>query len=49
MSGDGDEMRALVIDDCHDKMRKAVQHLQAEFAAVRSRCDRRTDSWWPWV
>jgi ribosome recycling factor len=36
MSGDGDEMRALVIDDCHDKMRKAVQHLQAEFAAVRT-------------
>jgi ribosome recycling factor len=36
MSGDGDEMRALVIDDCHDKMRKAVTHLQAEFAAVRT-------------
>jgi ribosome recycling factor len=36
MSGDGDEMRALVIDDCHDKMRKAVQHLLAEFAAVRT-------------
>jgi ribosome recycling factor len=36
MSGDGDEMRVLVIDDCHDKMRKAVQHLQAEFAAVRT-------------
>jgi ribosome recycling factor len=36
MSGDGDEMRALVIDDCHDKMRKAVAHLQSEFAAVRT-------------
>ena len=36
MSGDGDEMRALVIDDCRDKMRKAVTHLQSEFAAVRT-------------
>ncbi|MDQ1432438.1 MAG: ribosome recycling factor [Actinomycetota bacterium] len=36
MSGDGEEMRALVIDDCHDKMRKAVAHLQSEFAAVRT-------------
>src|SRR6202165_3597632 len=35
MSGDGEEMRALVIDDCHDKMRKAVAHLEPEFAAVR--------------
>jgi ribosome recycling factor len=36
MSDDGDEMRALVIDDCHDKMRKAVTHLQSEFSAVRT-------------
>src|SRR5258707_2435498 len=36
MSGDGEEMQALVIDDCHDKMRKAVTHLQSEFAAVRT-------------
>lgn len=36
MSGDGDEMRALVLDDCHDKMRKAVSHLQSEFSAVRT-------------
>jgi ribosome recycling factor len=36
MSGDGDEMRALVIDDCHDKMRKAVAPLQSEFGAVRT-------------
>jgi len=36
MSGDGDEMRALLIEDCHDKMRKAVAHLQSEFGAVRT-------------
>jgi ribosome recycling factor len=36
MSSDGDEMKALVIDECTDKMRKAVAHLQSEFAAVRT-------------
>src|SRR3954468_6819769 len=36
MSGDGEEMRALVIEECHDRMRKAVTHLQSEFAAVRT-------------
>lgn len=36
MSADGDEMKALVLDDCADKMKKAVAHLQAEFAAVRT-------------
>ena len=36
MSDDGDAMRAMVVDDCHDKMRKAVTHLQAEFGAVRT-------------
>jgi ribosome recycling factor len=36
MSNDGDEMKALVIDDCADRMRKAVTHLQSEFAAVRT-------------
>jgi ribosome recycling factor len=36
MSNDGDEMKALVIDECADKMRKAVTHLQAEFAALRT-------------
>ena len=36
MSADGDAMRALVMDDCADKMRKAVTHLQAEFAALRT-------------
>ncbi|HEX4530309.1 MAG TPA: ribosome recycling factor [Acidimicrobiia bacterium] len=29
-------MKALVIDECADKMRKAVTHLQAEFAALRT-------------
>jgi ribosome recycling factor len=36
MSSDGDAMRDMVMDDCGDKMRKAVSHLQAEFAAVRT-------------
>jgi ribosome recycling factor len=36
MSDDGDEMKGLVIDECADKMRKAVAHLQSEFAAVRT-------------
>ena len=36
MSSDGDEMTALVLDDGVDKMKKAVAHLQAEFAAVRT-------------
>src|SRR4249919_3183728 len=36
MSDDGDEMKALVIDECADKMRKAITHLQTEFAAVRT-------------
>jgi len=36
VSSDGDEMKALVLDDCADKMKKAVAHLQTEFAAVRT-------------
>lgn len=36
MSSDGDEMKALVIDDCDDKMKKAVAHVQSEFAALRT-------------
>jgi ribosome recycling factor len=36
MSDDGDEMKALVIDECADKMRKAVTHLQSEFGALRT-------------
>jgi ribosome recycling factor len=33
---DGDDMRELVMEDCADKMRKAVTHLQTEFSAVRT-------------
>ncbi len=36
MSDDGDEMRTLVLDECSDKMRKAVGHLQEEFAGIRT-------------
>jgi ribosome recycling factor len=36
MSSDGDEMTALVLDECADKMQKAIAHLQQEFAAVRT-------------
>ena len=36
MSSDGDEMKALVLDDFADKMQKAVAHLQANFAALRT-------------
>lgn len=36
MAGDGDQMRAMVMDDCAEKMHKAVTHLQSEFAAVRT-------------
>ena len=36
MGQDSDGMRELVMEDCADKMRKAVTHLQAEFAAVRT-------------
>jgi len=36
VSSDGDEMKALVLDDCADKMKKAVAHLQTEFATVRT-------------
>jgi len=36
MSTDGDEMKALVLDECNDKMKKAVAHLQSEFAALRT-------------
>jgi ribosome recycling factor len=36
MSSDGDEMMVLVMDDCADRMKKAVAHLQSEFAAVRT-------------
>ncbi len=36
MAGDGEQIRAMVMDDCADKMHKAVTHLQSEFAAVRT-------------
>jgi ribosome recycling factor len=36
MSGDGDEMIGMILDDCADHMKKAVTHLQSEFAAVRT-------------
>jgi ribosome recycling factor len=36
MSDTGDEMRTLVFDECRDKMRKAVAHLQEEFAGIRT-------------
>ena len=36
MAGDGDALRDMVMEDCADKMRKAVAHLQSEFAAVRT-------------
>ena len=36
MSDDGEEMKALVLDDCADKMKKAIAHLQSEFAALRT-------------
>lgn len=36
MSSDGDDMKALVLDECEDRMRKAVAHAQSEFAAVRT-------------
>ena len=36
MPGDGEQMRAMVMDDCADKMHKAITHLQSEFAAVRT-------------
>jgi ribosome recycling factor len=36
MADQGAEMRDMVVEDCHDKMRKAVEHLKGEFAAVRT-------------
>ena len=36
MSDDGEAMLALAIEECHDRMRKAVEHLHSEFAAVRT-------------
>jgi ribosome recycling factor len=36
MADTGDEMRTLVFDECRDKMRKAVAHLQEEFGGIRT-------------
>src|SRR5712692_1693979 len=36
MADAGDDMRKLVFDECREKMRKAVAHLQEEFAGVRT-------------
>ena len=36
MSDQGDEMRELVIEECKDKMHKAIEHLKTEFGGVRT-------------
>jgi len=36
MSDQGDEMRQLVIDECQDKMLKAIEHLKVEFGGIRT-------------
>jgi ribosome recycling factor len=36
MSSDGDDMMALALDECADRMKKAVAHVQAEFAGLRT-------------
>ena len=36
MSDQGQEMRAMVVEECHDKMAKAITHLKEEFGAVRT-------------
>jgi ribosome recycling factor len=36
MAGDGDEMREMVMDDCRDKMSRALDHVQSDFATVRT-------------
>jgi len=36
MSDQGAEMRNMVVDDAHDKMHKAIEHLKGEFGLVRT-------------
>src|SRR5262245_31900027 len=36
MSDQGQEMRDMVVEECHDKMAKAIAHLKEEFAGVRT-------------
>ena len=36
MADQGAEMLGMVIEDCHEKMAKAIEHLKGEFGAVRT-------------
>ena len=36
MSDQGAEMRDMVVEDAHDKMHKAIEHLRGEFGLVRT-------------
>ena len=36
MAAEGDEMRDLVLEDCRDKMTRAVAHVQSDFGSVRT-------------
>jgi ribosome recycling factor len=36
VSDQGEEMSGLVVEECHDKMHKAIDHLKGEFGAVRT-------------
>jgi ribosome recycling factor len=36
VSDQGEEMTEMVVEECHDKMRKAIEHLKGEFAGVRT-------------
>jgi len=36
MADQGAEMSGLVVEECHDKMKKAIDHLKGEFGAVRT-------------
>ena len=36
MSDQGAEMRDMVVEDAHDKMHKAIEHLKGEFGLVRT-------------
>ena len=36
MTDQGEELATVVIDECKDKMRKAIEHLKGEFGGVRT-------------
>src|SRR5271157_2028778 len=36
MANDSEEMTELVVDECRDKMHKAVDHLKGQFGAIRT-------------